>query len=107
MRVGFPYFNDNQQDENKIYLLGNLDDKYYSLSIQDKSNLKYKYLRLDNKLECIIDISEVSGMRLVLMRFKLRMKVFPSQYNKTNYFVVSFQSNYMFNAIQRNHYFLK
>ena len=72
MRVGFPYFNDNQQDENKIYLLGNLDDKYYSLSIQDKrkSNLKYKYLRLDNKLECIIDISEVLGMRLVLMRFK-------------------------------------
>ena len=70
MRVGFPYGNDKKQDENKIYLLGNLDDKYYSLSIQDKSNLKYKYLRLDNKLECIIDISEVSGMRLVLMRFK-------------------------------------
>ena len=107
MRVGFPYGNDNKQDENKIYLLGNLDDKYYSLSIQDKSNLKCKYLRLDNKLECIIDISEVSGMRLVLMRFKLRIKVFPSQYIKTNYFVVSFQSNYMFNAIQRNHYFLK
>ena len=70
MRVGFPYGNDNKQDENKIYLLGNLDDKHYSLSIQDKSNLKYKYLRLDNKLECIIDISEVSGTRIVLMRFK-------------------------------------
>ena len=70
MRVGFQYSNDNKQDENKIYLLGNLDDKYYCLSIKDKSNLKYKYLRLDNKLECIIDISEVSGMRIVLMRFK-------------------------------------
>ena len=35
MRVGFPYGNDNKQDENKIYLLGNLDDKYYSLSIQE------------------------------------------------------------------------
>ena len=49
MRVGFPYFNDNQQDENKIYLLGNLDSKYHFLSLQDKSNLKYKYLRLDNQ----------------------------------------------------------
>ena len=45
MRVGFPYCNDNEQDENKIYLLGNLDNKYYVLSLQDKSNLKYKYLR--------------------------------------------------------------
>ena len=35
MRVGFPYGNDNKQDENKIYLLGNLDDKYYYLSIQE------------------------------------------------------------------------
>ena len=42
MRVGFPYGNDNKQDENKIYLLGNLDDKYYSLSIQDKRIIEFE-----------------------------------------------------------------